>query len=139
MAVFLALRPHSAGNPGFFDGGKMSEYAGLGLFVLLGSLAVGALLVLTSVLGPRLRFASKDEPFECGEHQLVSPYQRFSVKFYLVAVSFILFDLEVVFLYPWAVVFRELGWFGFISMSIFIAALGIGLAYEWMKGGLEWD
>jgi NADH-quinone oxidoreductase subunit A len=116
----------------------MSEYAGLGLFVLLGSVAVGVFLFLTSVLGPRLRFASKQEPFECGEHQLVSPYQRFSVKFYLIAVSFILFDLEVVFLYPWAVVFRELGWFGFVSMSIFIAALAIGLAYEWLKGGLDW-
>jgi NADH-quinone oxidoreductase subunit A len=117
----------------------MSEYAGLGLFALLGSLVVGGMLIITSLVGPRLRFDSKDEPFECGEHQLVSPYQRFSVKFYLVAVSFILFDLEVVFLYPWAVVFKDLGWFGFVSMSIFIIALGIGLAYEWMKGGLEWD
>jgi NADH-quinone oxidoreductase subunit A len=117
----------------------MSEYVGLGLFALLGSGVVAAFLVLTSVLGPRLRFASKDEPFECGEHQLVSPYQRFSVKFYMVAVSFILFDLEVVFLYPWAVVFRELGWFGYVSMSIFVVALAIGLAYEWMKGGLDWN
>lgn len=116
----------------------MSEYAGLGLFVLLGSGAVATFLILTSVLGPRLRFASKLEPFECGEHQMVSPYQRFSVKFYLVAVSFILFDLEVVFLYPWAVVFRELGWFGFASMSIFLGALTVGLAYEWLKGGLDW-
>ena len=116
----------------------IAEYVGLGLFALLGAGAVGAFLVLTSVLGPRLRFPSKDEPFECGEHQLVSPYQRFSVKFYMVAVSFILFDLEVVFLYPWAVVFRDLGWFGYISMSIFIVALAIGLAYEWMKGGLDW-
>ena len=117
----------------------MSEYAGLGLFALLGAAAVGGMLIVTSVLGPKLRFDSKDEPFECGEHPLVSPYQRFSVQFYLVAVSFILFDLEVVFLYPWAVVFKELGWLGFVSMSIFIVALGIGLAYEWMKGGLEWD
>ena len=117
----------------------MAEYAGLGLFALLGSLAIGAFLVLTTVLGPKLRFASKDEPFECGEHQLVSPYQRFSVKFYMVAVSFILFDLEVVFLFPLSVVFRELGWYGYAVMSLFIAALGIGLAYEWLKGGLEWD
>ena len=122
----------------------MSEYAGLGLFALLGAAMVGGMLIVTSVIGPKLKFDSKNEPFECGEHQLVSPYQRFSVKFYLVAVSFILFDLEVVFLYPWAVVFKELiseglGWHGFVSMSIFILALGIGLAYEWMKGGLEWD
>jgi len=116
----------------------MSEYAGLGLFFLLGAVAVGAFLILTTVLGPKLRFAAKQEPFECGEHQLVSPYQRFSVKFYLVAVSFILFDLEAVFLYPWSVVFRELGWFGLASMSVLIAALVIGLAHEWLKGGLDW-
>ena len=116
----------------------MSEYAGLGLFAALGAGAVALFLLLTSVLGPRLRFPSKQEPFECGEHQLVSPYQRFSVKFYMVAVSFILFDLEVVFLYPWAVVFRDLGWFGFASMALFLGALTIGLAYEWLKGGLDW-
>jgi NADH-quinone oxidoreductase subunit A len=117
----------------------MSEYAGLALFIALGTGLVALFMVLTSVLGPKLRFAEKQEPFECGERQLVSPYQRFNVKFYLVAVSFIIFDVEMVFLYPWAVVFRDLGWFGFVSMMIFIFALAVGLAYEWMKGGLDWN
>lgn len=117
----------------------MSEYSGLGLFVLLGSGMVALFLVLTSVLGPRLRFPSKIEPFECGEHQLVSPYQRFNVKYYMVAVSFIVFDVEVVFLYPWAVVFRELGWYGFAVMAPFLALLVVALAYEWLKGGLDWN
>ena len=117
----------------------MSEYAGLGLFMALGVGAVLLFLVLTSVLGPRLRFAEKQEPFECGEHPLVSPYQRFPVKFYMVALSFIIFDLEVVFLYPWAVVFRDLGWYGFMVAAPFLAILAIALAYEWMKGALEWD
>jgi NADH-quinone oxidoreductase subunit A len=117
----------------------MSEYLGLGLFALLGSAVVVAMLVATTVLGPKLRFSEKVEPFECGERQLVSPYQRFSVKFYLVAVLFILFDIEVVFLYPWAVVFGDLAWFGFIEMGLFILVLAAGLVYAWMKGALDWS
>lgn len=117
----------------------MSEYAGLSLFIALGTGLVLLFVVLTTVLGPRLRFAEKQEPFECGERPMVSPYQRFSVKFYMVAVSFIIFDVEMVFLYPWAVVFTDLGWFGFVSMMIFLTALAIGLAYEWLKGGLDWN
>ncbi len=135
------FRPaQDAGRARWSTGGTgMTEYAGLGLYLALGSGLIALFILLTSVLGPKLRFPEKNEPFECGEHQIVSPYQRFSVKFYMVAVSFILFDLEVVFLFPLAVVFRELGWFGYAVMSIFIGALGIGLAYEWLKGGLEWD
>ena len=117
----------------------MSEYVGLGLFALLGSVVVAGMLTAAIVLGPKLRFSEKLEPFECGERQLVSPYQRFSVKFYLVAVLFILFDIEVVFLYPWAVVFRDLGWFGFVEMSLFIVVLAAALVYAWMKGALEWS
>lgn len=117
----------------------MGEYAGLGLFLLLSSAAVLAFLVLTTLLGPKLHFAEKQEPFECGEHQLVSPQQRFSVKFYMVAVSFIIFDVEMVFLYPWAVAFRDLGWFGFWTMLLFVVLLAVGLAYEWLKGGLDWS
>ena len=117
----------------------MGEYAGLGLFALLGSLAVGAFLVLTTVLGPKLEFAEKQEPFECGEHQLGSPNQRFSIKFYMVAVSFIIFDVEVVFLFPWAVVFKDFGWYGLAVMTPFLAVLAVGLAYEWLRGGLDWE
>jgi NADH-quinone oxidoreductase subunit A len=117
----------------------VGEYAGLGLFLFLSSAAVLAFLVLTTLLGPKLEFAEKQEPFECGEHQLVSPRQRFSVKFYMVAVSFIIFDVEVVFLFPWAVVFRDLGWYGLFAMGPFLAVLCVGLAYEWLRGGLEWS
>ena len=117
----------------------MGEYAGLGLFLALGSGLVAIFIALTMLLGPKLNFSEKNEPFECGESPVVSPYQRFSVKFYMVAVSFIIFDGEVVFLYPWAVVFGDLGWFGYVSMLIFLAVLSIGLAYEWLKGGLDWN
>ena len=117
----------------------MGEYAGLGLFALLGSLAVIGFLAATTLLGPKLVFAEKQEPFECGEHQLVSPNQRFSVKFYMDAVSFIIFDVELVFLFPWAVVFKDLGWYGLAAMMPFLAILVVGLAYEWLRGGLDWD
>ena len=117
----------------------MSEYAGLGLFILLGSGTVLLIIVLTTVLGPKLHFHEKLEPFECGERPLVSPYQRFSVKFYMVALSFIIFDLEIVFLYPWAATFRDLGWYGLAVVMPFLTVLCIALAYEWMKGALEWD
>ena len=117
----------------------MGEYAGLGLFMLLGAGMVTTFLVLTTILGPKLRFAEKQEPFECGEHQIVSPYQRFNIKYYMVAVSFIIFDVEVVFLYPWSIVFRDLGWYGLIAMIPFLLVLILGLAYEWLKGGLEWE
>lgn len=108
------------------------------MFLLATGIAVG-MVVLTSLLGPKKKFADKMEPFECGESQLVSPHQRFSVKFYLVAVLFILFDIEAVFLFPWAVIYQRLGLFGFIEMFLFILILGIGLLYVWKRGGLEWE
>ena len=117
----------------------MGEYAGLGFFAVLGSLAVLGFLAATTLLGPKLVFPEKQEPFECGEHQLASPNQRFSIKFYMVAVSFIIFDVEVVFLFPWAVVFKDLGWYGLAVITPFLAVLAVGLAYEWLRGGLEWE
>jgi NADH-quinone oxidoreductase subunit A len=116
-----------------------SEYTGLAVFLLLGTGLAAIFLILTTVLGPKLRFAEKQEPFECGEHQLGTPYRRLNVKFYMVAVSFIIFDVEMVFLYPWAVAFRDLGWFGLVAMLPFIGLLSIGLLYEWMRGGLDWS
>ena len=80
----------------------------------------------------------KLDTFECGNEASGSAWGRFSVKFYLTAILFIVFDVEVVFLYPWAVVFRDLGWQGFAAMGIFLAMLVLGLLYEWRKGALEW-
>jgi NADH-quinone oxidoreductase subunit A len=116
----------------------LAEYNGLVVFLGVGILLAGAMLTIHLLLGPKRRFDSKLEPFECGESQIVSPHQRFSVKFYLVAILFILFDVEAVFLYPWGALFSDLGWFGFLEMTTFVAVLGVGLAYVWMKGALEW-
>jgi NADH-quinone oxidoreductase subunit A len=90
------------------------------------------------LLGPRREFAEKNEPFECGEKPIVSPRQRYAVKFYMVAILFVVFDVEAIFFYPWAAVFEQLSWFGYWAMVVFTVPLAVGLVYEWMKGGLDW-
>jgi NADH-quinone oxidoreductase subunit A len=117
----------------------MTEYIGVGIMLLMAiGIAVG-MVFMTSILGPKKYFPDKMEPFECGESQLVSPRQRFSVKFYLVGVLFVLFDIEAVFFFPWAILYKRLGIFGFIEMSVFILILGVGLLYVWRRGGLDWE
>jgi NADH-quinone oxidoreductase subunit A len=109
------------------------------LFILpLAIMIPAVMMVLGERLGPRRPSEAKSVPYESGIAPPTSAEQRFPVRFYLVAVSFLLFDIEAVFLFPWAVRFYELGWFGFGAMSIFIAILVLGLVYEWRKGGLEW-
>ena len=109
------------------------------MVILVLALVVAAgMLTVHQLLGPKREFPEKQEPFECGESQLVSPKQRYSVKFYLVAILFIIFDVEAVFLYPWGALCRELGWFGFIEMTTVVGVLAVGLAYVWKKGALEW-
>ena len=102
---------------------------GFGAFVLL----------VTHFLGPKRFDAQKLDTYECGIPLTGDARARFSIKFYLIAMLFVLFDIEVVFLYPWAVNFRKLGVFGFIEMMIFIAVLLVGFAYVWKKGALEWE
>ena len=117
----------------------LSSYLGAGIMLFIAtSIAVG-MVVMTSILGPKREFPDKMEPFECGESQLVSPHQRFSVKFYLIAVLFVLFDIEAVFFFPWAIIFKQLGMFGFLEMLLFILILGVGLLYVWVRGGLDWE
>jgi len=116
----------------------LAEFVGVLLILIVAMLVAGLLGGVHKLLGPRREFAEKQEPFECGERQIVSPKQRFSVKFYLVAMLFVLFDLEAVFFYPWGALFRDLGVYGFVVMSIFTVPLVIGLLYEWRKGALEW-
>jgi len=116
----------------------LAEFTGV-LVVLTTALVLAvALLAVHLLVGPRRRFPSKQDPFECGEEQIVSPRQRYAVKFYMVAILFIVFDVEAIFFYPWGAVFQQLGWFGFTAILVFTIPLAVGLAYEWMKGGLEW-
>jgi NADH-quinone oxidoreductase subunit A len=117
----------------------MNEYISVAIMLLLAAATAVGMLVATSLIGPKKKFADKMEPFECGESPIVSPKLRFSVKFYLVALFFVIFDIEAVFLYPWAVLFKDLGMFGFVEMMIFITILTIGLIYVWRRGALEWE
>ena len=107
-------------------------------FCLAGGL-VATFAVLGKLLGPQRSTPLKGDAFECGNPPSGSARERFPVRFYLTAILFIVFDVEVVFLYPWAVVFRQLGWFGFAEMLIFVTVLAIALAYVWRKGALEWE
>ncbi len=116
----------------------LAEFSGVLLILVIGLVIAGAMLGIHLLIGPRRVFAEKQEPFECGEKQIVSPRQRYAVKFYMVAILFVVFDVEAIYFYPWGAVFSELGWFGFVVITVFTIPLAVGLVYEWMKGGLEW-
>ena len=100
--------------------------------------AVG-MVVLTHILNPRRPTPQKEMPYESGMIPLGDTRARFSVKFYMVAISFIVFDLETIFLIPYAVQMRSLGWGAFVAVLMFVTVLAVGLLYEWKKGGLEWE
>lgn len=108
------------------------------LQILIAMAIAGGMLGASALLGKRVRDASKDSPYESGMTPVGSARERFSVKFYLVAMLFILFDIEAIFLYPWAVVYRELKIFGFVEMLLFIALVFCGFFYIWKKGVLNW-
>ena len=111
------------------------------LFVIAAAIG-GILHFLATVVGPKAPNPIKAQPFECGNLPAASALpakQRISVKFYIVALLFILFDMETVFLVPWAVIFRDLGWAGFWSVLSFVAILALGLVYVWKKGALDWE
>jgi NADH-quinone oxidoreductase subunit A len=109
--------------------------------VVLGLAGLLAVLIpqLTTRLGPRSVNEIKSATFECGSDPIGSARQRFAVKFYVVALLFIVFDVEAVFLYPWAVNFKALGWFGYGTMFVFASTLVAGLVYIWKKGALSWE
>ncbi|MBE9608480.1 NADH-quinone oxidoreductase subunit A [Chitinilyticum piscinae] len=121
----------------------LESYFPVLLFLVVGVLVGVAPLVLGwgvgKVLGTVRPDPEKLSPYECGFEPSGDSRMQFDVRYYLVAILFILFDLEVAFLVPWAVVLKEIGLFGFISMMIFLAILVVGFVYEWMKGALEWE
>ena len=108
------------------------------LFATAGAIAAG-MLGLGRVLGPRQRSEVKDTAFECGNEPSGDARGTFGVKFYLIAIMFVLFDVEAAFLFPWAVLYRDLGLLGLTSMGIFALILGYGLFYVWKRGAPEWE
>lgn len=117
----------------------LAPYLPLAVVLLLSGILALAIVGLASVLGPRRPSAIKSTTFEAGSESSGPARQRFAVKFYVVALLFIVFDVETVFLYPWAVNFQALGWFGYLEMAVFAATLVVGLIYVWKKGALDWE
>ena len=117
----------------------LSEYFPILLFILVG-IGVGVMpMMLGRMLAPNRPYPEKLSPYECGFEAFEDARMKFDVRYYLVAILFILFDLEIAFLFPWAVVLNEIGLAGFLAMMLFLAILVVGFVYEWMKGALEWE
>lgn len=115
------------------------EYAAIAAFILVTVLVGAIAIILGALFGPRKKTEAKMMPYESGMNPIGPGARRMPVRFYLIAVLFILFDIEIVFFLPWAIVFRQLGLFGLIEMAIFIAILLVGYFYAWKKGALEWE
>ena len=122
---------------------NLDQYLPVFLFILVG-VAVGVIpqvlgWVLSTVIGAQNPDAQKNSPYECGFEAFEDARMKFDVRYYLVAILFILFDLEIAFLFPWAVALKEIGAAGFWSMMVFLAILVVGFVYEWKKGALDWE
>jgi len=121
----------------------LANYFPILLFLAIGAaVGVGSLVasgVLARLTGSQNPDAEKLSPYECGFEAFEDARMKFDVRYYLVAILFILFDLEIAFLFPWAIVLRDLGWFGVVAMAIFLGILVVGFIYEWKKGALEWE
>jgi NADH-quinone oxidoreductase subunit A len=117
----------------------ISDYLPLLVFLVLSALIAGALLVAPFLLAYRNPDSEKVSAYECGFNPFDDARMKFDVRFYLVSLLFIIFDLEVAFLFPWAAAFRDIGHYGFWSMLLFLGVLTVGFVYEWKKGALEWD
>ncbi|MCI0620944.1 MAG: NADH-quinone oxidoreductase subunit A [Acidobacteria bacterium] len=116
----------------------MLQFANVLVFLVVGILFLLISLALSSLVRPFKYSAEKYTSYECGENPVGSPWIQFNIRFYVFALIFIIFDVEVAFLVPWAVVFKKLGMFAFVEGLIFIAILAVGLAYVWAKGDLQW-
>ncbi len=119
--------------------GLLADYLPLIIFIGVSLFIAAALLVAPFLVAYSSPDPEKLSAYECGFNAFDDARMKFDVRFYLVSILFIIFDLEVAFLFPWAVTFGELGWFGLWSMMVFLVVLTVGFVYEWRKGALEWD
>ena len=117
----------------------LGEYLPILLFLVVSTTIGVALLVIGWLLGPQRPDSEKLSPYECGFEAFEDTRSRFDVRYYLIAILFIIFDLEIAFLFPWAVVFQEIGMTAIVAMAIFLGILVVGFAYEWKKGALDWE
>ena len=117
----------------------LNDYLPLVIFIAIAAVLSGVLLVVPFVVAYKAPDPEKLSAYECGFNAFDDARMQFDVRFYLVSILFIIFDLEVAFLFPWAVVFNKVGWYGFWSVMVFLGVLTVGFIYEWKKGALEWD
>ena len=118
---------------------QYNEYLGVYITLIMVLTIAGLIYTLNGLLGPKKRTLAKSEPFECGVEPFGGPFKRNPVQFYLVGMLFILFDVEIVWLFPWAVVLSKLGWLGLFEMFFFVSIMVLGFGYAWRKGALEWE
>jgi NADH-quinone oxidoreductase subunit A len=117
----------------------LTEFGRVLIFFIVGTLFVAIGMLVAWLLRPHRPYPGKVTTYECGENPLGDTRVRFNIRFYVVALIFVIFDVEVVFLFPWAVVYKNLGWFAFVEMVVFLTILFVGYAYVWRKGDLDWD
>jgi len=117
----------------------LTEFGRVLVFFLIGVVFVAGGLVTAWLIRPNRPYPSKLSTYECGEVPIGDTRVRFNIRFYVIALIFLIFDVEVVFLFPWALVYRELGWFALVEMVVFLVILFVGYAYVWRKGDLDWD
>jgi NADH:ubiquinone oxidoreductase subunit 3 (subunit A) len=130
------MRQIQSHKPGWIN--NMSAFYIVLIFLIVGFLLVGITLLISRIIQPRKFYKDKYIPYECGELPVGESWVRFNNRFYIIALIFIIFDVEVIFLFPWAVVYKSIGMIAFVEMFIFIAILLVGLGYVWAKGDLEW-
>ncbi|MDQ2695840.1 MAG: NADH-quinone oxidoreductase subunit A [Pseudomonadota bacterium] len=117
----------------------LDNYLPVLMFIIVGVLVGVVPIAIGFVIGPRHPDDEKLSPYECGFEAFEDSRMKFDVRYYLVAILFIIFDLEIAFLFPWAVVLHDIGLFGFLAMAVFLGVLLVGFIYEWKKGALEWE
>ncbi len=115
------------------------EYVSILMVFAVAAAVAGALMGIPLLIAPRRTSPVKQEPFECGKDPVALPEGRFAIKFSTIAIFFIIFDIELLFVWPWATIYRTLGWFGFGEMMVFLGVLMLGFLYIWKKRGLEWE
>ncbi len=117
----------------------LTDYGVILIFLIIGFVFVGVGIFVSALVRPNKPNPIKLSTYESGEEPIGSPWVKFNSRFYIIALAFIIFDVEVVLLFPWAVVFKDLGWFAFWGMVVFVIILTLGLVYDWAKGYLDWD
>ena len=117
----------------------MLEYASILILAVMAAAVALAMLCSNALFGPKRPNPVKAQPFECGKDPVAIAEGQFAIKFSTVAILFIIIDIELLFIWPWAMLYRTLGWFGFVEMLVFLAILMLGFLYIWRKGGLQWE